>query len=87
MATYRLRIPVLKAIQFDGDNADEVAAVIEGTAKGNVVSMPTGAIDKDGQPVTERIDMKKGDWVTRDTVSGKIKINPKGLPEDYDYVP
>jgi hypothetical protein len=48
----------------------------------------TGDAEKVEPPkeILEELTVAEGDWVTKDTASGKIEVNPEGFPDKYEFL-
>jgi hypothetical protein len=154
MATYKWRIPVVQAVQFNGENHDEVKELIGDESEGEEFLVGTGEYEepkeekpkkepkekpkapehkpgehKPGEPhkpadkpadklgppeeepvevnpdgvgavpydpkakpapgpveKTEPLKVAEGDWVVKDTVTGKVEVNPEGFPDKYEFI-
>ena len=58
MALYRWRIPILKALQYDGKNKKEVKALIGDTSESEDPTIATGKYE---EPPQEAKHLKKGE--------------------------
>jgi hypothetical protein len=88
MASYKWKIPHLKAVQFDGKNHAEVKKFLGDDSVGEEFMIGTGKFDDSVPPkeIKEELVLSEGDWVTIDPSNNKLEVNPEDFPEKFEYV-